>query len=61
MNNGDAVVINTEQHDIVVGDCEIAKNELATAKTQETLDMAVTKVRALCEDRMLAGYFGLRS
>ena len=85
MNNGDAVVINTEQHDIVVGDCvvveqgkyanvrrvssincevkqqpehhksaasncEIAKNELATAKTQEALDMAVTKIRTLCED-----------
>jgi len=85
LKGGGAVVIDTEQRDIVLGDCVVveqgqyanirrvsninchvdqqpahhvdaasncqkAKNELNNAKTQEEVDIAVTKVRTLCED-----------
>ena len=85
LNNGDTIVIDTEQRDIVLGDCVVveqgqyanirrvssinchldqkpahhveaatncqrAKDELNTAKTQDDVEIAVIKVRTLCED-----------
>jgi len=85
LKSGGAVVIATEQHDIVVGDCVVveqgqyanirrvssinchfdqkpehhvsaagncqkAKDELNKATTNQEVDIAVTKVRTLCED-----------
>jgi outer membrane lipoprotein SlyB len=85
LKGGGAVVIDTEQHDIVVGDCVVveqgqyanirrvsgincqldqkpphhvsaagncqkAKDELNNAKTSDEVELAVTKVRTLCED-----------
>lgn len=85
LKGGGAVVIDTEQNDIVVGDCvvveqgqyanirrvsgincqvdqrpvhhqeaadncQLAKDELNKAKTNEAVENAVIKVRTLCED-----------
>ena len=85
LKNGGAVVIDTEQRDMVLGDCVVveqgkytnirrvssincqvdqkpahhvsaatncqkAKDELNNAKTQDAVEIAVTKVRTLCED-----------
>ena len=85
LKGGGAVVIATEQHDIVVGDCVVveqgqyanirrvssinchvdqkpehhataadncqkAKDELNKATTNQEVEIAVTKVRTLCED-----------
>ncbi len=85
LKGGGAIVINTEQHDIVAGDCVVVeqgkyanirrvssincavdqqpehhkqaadncqqvKDELAAAKTDEAVEIAVIKVRTLCED-----------
>ena len=85
LKNGGVVVIDTEQRDMVLGDCvvveqgqyanirrvgnincqvdqkpahhveaagncQLAKDELNKAKTQDAVEFAVTKVRTLCED-----------
>jgi len=85
LKNGGAIVIDTEQRDIALGDCvvveqgqyanirrvssinchldqkpahhvtgasncQLAKDELNKAKTQDEVDIAVIKVRTLCED-----------
>jgi outer membrane lipoprotein SlyB len=85
LKNGGTVVIDTEQRDMVLGDCVVveqgryanirrvsnincqvdqkpahhvsaagncqkAKDELNNAKTQDAVEIAVTKVRTLCED-----------
>jgi len=85
LKNGGAVVIDTEQRDIALGDCvvveqgqyanirrvsninclvdqkpahhvenasscQLAKDELSRAKTQDAVEIAVIKVRTLCED-----------
>jgi outer membrane lipoprotein SlyB len=85
LKGGGVVVINTEQHDLVAGDCVVveqgqyanirrvssvncevdqtpehhvsaagncqkAKDELNKANTSEEVELAVTKVRTLCED-----------
>lgn len=85
LNGGGALVIDTEQRDIVVGDCVMveqgqyanirrvssinchrdqkpahhveiatscqkAKDELNNAKTNDAVEIAVVKVRTLCED-----------
>jgi outer membrane lipoprotein SlyB len=85
LKGGGAVVIDTEQRDMVLGDCVVveqgkyanirrvssinclvdqkpahhvsaatncqkAKDELNNAKTQAAVEIAVTKVRTLCED-----------
>lgn len=85
LKSGGAVVIDTEQRDIALGDCVVveqgqyanirrvssinclvdqkpahhvsaasncqkAKDELNNAKTQDAVEIAVTKVRTLCED-----------
>ena len=85
LKGGGVVVIDTEQRDIVMGDCvvveqgqyanirrvsnincqvdqkpahhvqaasscQLAKDELNQAKTQASVEIAVTKVRTLCED-----------
>ena len=85
LNGGGALVIDTEQHDMVVGDCVVveqgqyanirrvsninchldqkpahhveiaascqkAKDELNNAKTSDAVEIAVIKVRTLCED-----------
>jgi outer membrane lipoprotein SlyB len=85
LKSGGLVVINTEQHDMVVGDCvvveqgkyanirrvsdincrveqqpehhqlsadncQLAKDELNSASTDDAIEHAVIKVRTLCED-----------
>jgi outer membrane lipoprotein SlyB len=85
LKNGGVIVIDTEQRDMVLGDCvvveqgqyanirrvsnincqvdqkpahhvqaasncQLAKDELNQAKTQKAVEIAVTKVRTLCED-----------
>ena len=85
LKSGGAVVIDTEQRDMVLGDCvvveqgryanirrvsnincqvdqkpahhvrdasscQLAKDELNQAKTKDAVEIAVTKVRTLCED-----------
>ena len=39
-----------EHHVEAANDCQLAKDELNKAKTDDEIEMAVVKVRTLCED-----------
>ena len=39
-----------EHHVSAAGNCQKAKDELSKAKTNQEVEIAVTKVRTLCED-----------
>jgi len=41
---------NPEHHKSAASNCQVAKDELNNANTDETIEQAVIKVRTLCED-----------